>query len=220
MGWIWLALLGAATIGGLLLLGVKRSLLTMVGAALMLGAAGYALQGRPGLGAHPATPQDALATDQAATIEMRNRMLGRYSGDGAYLIAADAMSRSGDPGAAVRVVLAGISKIPESVLLWTGLGNALVAHDDGQVSPPALFAFQQAARLSPNHPAPPFFLGEAYVRSGDFDTARRYWARALALTPPKASYRTDIAMRLALLEELMAMQRAAEAPNDKGLPKR
>lgn len=220
MGWVWLALLGAATIGGLLLLGVKRSLLTLIGAALMLGATGYALQGRPGLGAHPAVPERELASDEAASIELRDRMLGRYSGDGAYLVASDAMARAGDRGAAVQVVLGGIRKIPESVLLWTGLGNALVLHDNGLVSPPALFAYQQAARLSPRHPAPPFFLGEAYVRAGDFATARRYWARALALTPPGASYRSDIAMRLALLDELTAMQRAAEAPDDKGLPKR
>ncbi len=210
-GWVWLLLFALATLGGLVALGVRRRLWSMVGAALMLGAAGYALQGRPSLGAHPAIPDTSVASDDVATIELRDRMLGRYSGDGAYLVAADAMTRAGDRAAAVNVILGGIGRIPESVLLWTGLGTALAAHDGNQVSPPALFAFQQAARLSPRHPAPPFFLGQAYVRTGDFATARRYWARALALTPDKASYRHEIATRLVLLDRFLAMQRAIAA---------
>ncbi|HVF93707.1 MAG TPA: hypothetical protein VM900_05280 [Sphingomonas sp.] len=220
MGWVWLALLGAAALAALALLGVRRALWSMIGSALMLGAAGYALQGRPQLPASLANPDTEVAPDGEATIELRNKMLGRFSGDGAYLIAADAMTRAGDRRAAVRVVLAGISKVPESVLLWTGLGSALVAHDGGQVSPGALFAFQQAARLSPRHPAPPFFLGEAYVRAGEFETARRYWARALALSPAAASYRSDVAVRLALLDRLIAIRNQAETRNDKGLSPR
>lgn len=219
MGWVWLLAIGTAAFAALAALGVRRALWSMIASALMLGAAGYALQGRPTLSGKTPEPITTGATDPA-TIDLRNRMLGRFSGDGAYLVAADAMSRAGDRGAAVQVILAGISKVPESVLLWTGLGNAMVAHDGGQVSPPALFAFQQASRLSPRHPAPPFFLGEAYIRTGDFDSARRYWARALALTPPNASYREDIAVRLALLDRLLAARRQVEDRNDKGLRSR
>ena len=220
MGWLLLALLGAGCLGALVLLGVKRALWSMIGSALMLGAAGYALQGRPQLAASPARPVIDVALDLAKTIELRNKMLGRFSGDGAYLIAADAMTRSGDDRAAVRVILAGIAKVPESLLLWTGLGSAFAAHDGGQVSPAALFAFQQASRLSPRHPAPPFFLGEAYVRAGEFESARRYWARALALTPTGASYRRDIAIRLDLLDRLIVIRKQVETRNDKGLSPR
>lgn len=219
MGWVWLFVIAAAAFGALAALGVQRALWSMMASALMLGAAGYALQGRPTLPGKRAVPSVAGVTDPA-TIDLRDRMLGRFSGDGAYLVAADAMSRVGDRRAAVRVILAGIAKVPESVLLWTGLGNALAAHDGGQVSPPALFAFQQAARLSPKHPAPPFFLGEAYIRAGDFDSARRYWARALALTPPGASYRRDIALRLALLHRLLGDTNRVEDRNDRGLQSR
>ena len=137
-------------------------------------------------------------------------MLGRYSGDGAYLIASDAMVRVGDERAAVQAILGGISKIPQSLMLWTGLGIALSAHDGDQVSPPALFAFQQAARLSPDHPAPPFFLGQAYVQAGEFEKAKPYWQRALALAPAGASYRRDIALRLTILERFLALQDQAQ----------
>ena len=94
------------------------------------------------------------------------------------------------------------------MVLWTGLGEALAAHDGAQVSPTALFAFQQAMRLAPTHPAPPFFLGLAYVRAGDLAAAKPYWQRALALTPADISYRKDIEIRVALLDRVLAAQDA------------
>ena len=209
MGWAMLVAIGAATMAALVLLGVRRLLWSMVGSALMLGAAGYALQGRPLLRASPATPQIEAAATDPSLIDLRDRMLGRFSGDGAYLVASDAMARVGDERAAVRVILGGIAKIPESVLLWTGLGIALAAHDGDQVSPPALFAFQQAARLSPKHPAPPFFLGQVYIQAGQFAEARPYWVRALALAPVNASYRRDIAVRLTILDRFLVLQEQA-----------
>ena len=78
------------------------------------------------------------------------------------------MRREGEDRLAVQAILGGLRRIPNSLLLWVGLGDALAQHDGGRVSPPALFAFQQARRISPAHPAPPFFLGLAYVRAGDF----------------------------------------------------
>lgn len=210
MGWIALAVIGAATLAALLMLRVDRRLWSMVGSALMLGAAGYALQGRPTLAASPADPALSMSAVDPQMIDLRNRMMGRFSGDGAYLVAADSMMRIGDQRSAVRVILGGIAKIPNSLLLWTGLGSALSIHDGNQVSPTALFAFQQASRISPAHPAPPFFLGQAYVDAGQFGEARRYWARALALSPEGASYRTDIAQRLMVLDRFLAIQAAMQ----------
>ena len=214
MGWLWLAAIGAAAFGAMVAIGVRRPLWPMLGAALMLGAAGYALQGSPALPASPATPDARIEADSPDLIDLRDRMLGRFTLDAAYLTAADAMTRAGDRRAAVRVLLGGINKIPRSMALWTALGNAMSAHDGGAVSPPALFAFQQAIRLAPSHPAPPFFLGQAYVRAGDFAAARPYWRRALALTPPGVSYRRDIALRTALLERFLALRPVTRGVNN------
>lgn len=206
MGWVWLAVLGAGTLGAMALLRVPRLLWTMVGAALMLGAAGYALQGSPAMPARDAVGDAQAAPDDPALIDLRDRMFGRFTGDGAWVMAADAMARSGDRRAAVQAALAGIRHFPQSAELWTALGSAYAAHDGGQVSPPALFAFKRAMRLGPQHPGPPFFAGLAYVRTGDYATARRYWLRALALSPPGTSYRQDIAIRLALLDRVLALR--------------
>jgi cytochrome c-type biogenesis protein CcmH/NrfG len=204
MGWVALAAIGAVAAGLLAWLKVDRLLWTMVGSALMLGAAGYALQGDPALPAHPVVTALAPPPEEGDLNDLRDRMLERYTGQAAYLVAADAMTRIGDRRSAVRVLLGGIRVAPRSLVLWTGLGEALAAHDGNQVSPSALFAFQQAMRLAPRHPAPPFFLGLAYVRAGNLEAAQPYWARALALTPKTVSYREDIAIRLALLNRVLA----------------
>lgn len=203
MGWVMLVLLGGLAMAALVLLRVGRALWSLVGAGLMLGAAGYALQGNPTLPATPARPvADTAAADPELTL-LRDQMLGRYTADDAYLVASDAIARSGDRHAAAAVLLGGLHALPRSVALWTAFGTALAA-SDGAVSPPALFAFQQAARLAPRHPAPPFFLGMAQIRAGDFAAAQSAWRRALALSPPGAPYRDGIVVRLALLDRYLA----------------
>lgn len=204
MGFVTLALLGAASFAALAWLGIGRRLWSLAGAALFLGAAGYVWQGRPLLPAaapRPARPAVPLAPP---AIALRDSLLGRYTADAAYLVAADAMTRVGDTRAAARVMLGGVAKLPRSFILWTWLGTTLAADAGGQVSPPALLAFRQAARLAPEHPAPPFYLGTAYVGAGEFAQARPHWARALALSPQGTSYRGEIALRLALLDRLLA----------------
>lgn len=203
MGYAWLLALVAGAMVGMIALRLARALWALLGAALMLGATGYALQGSPMLAAARPSPRSIARAEDPALTDLRDRLLGRYSLDAAYITAADTMLRTGNERAAVQVLLSGIGKIPRSLALWTSLGGAYAAHD-GTVSPPALFAFGQAARLAPDHPGPPFFLGLAYVRADEYEKARPLWARALALSPEDASYRRAIALRLALLDRLLA----------------
>lgn len=203
MGWATLAFLAAGAFAGLARLGVSRRLWSMVGAALMLGAAGYALEGRPTLPASPARPDARDAAPDEGLIELRTEMFGRFGAEGAYLTAADAMARAGSPTYEAQTILGGLRAVPKSVGLWTALGDAL-ARRDRQLSAPARFAFDQAIRLSPRDPGPRFFLGLAQVRANDFAGAQRSWRRALALTHPDAQYRAAIADRLALLARLRA----------------
>ncbi len=204
MGWIALALLAAASFAGLVWLRLPRLLWSLAGAALCLGAAGYAWQGRPSLPSVSAKTALAMTPIDPAAIALRDSLFGRYSADSAYLVAADAMTRAGEPRAAAQATLGGVSKFPRSYVLWTWLGTTLAADAADQVSPPALLAFRRAAQLAPEHPAPPFYLGMAYIRAGQFREARPYWARALALSPAGTSYRGEIAVRLQLLDRLLA----------------
>lgn len=210
MGWIMLAMIGGGAALLLWRLGVPKMLWTTMAAALLLGATGYALQGSPNRAASPAKPVRESAELGSDISALRGRIFSRFTADAAYETAANAMIRAGEPGAAVKVTLGGIDHYPRSIQLWTQLGSVLVMHDGDNVSPAALFAFRRAIQLNPRHPGPPFFLGLGYVQAGRLAEARIWWARALALTPPGASYRGEIAERLMLLDQFLAM--AARQP--------
>lgn len=201
----WLAFAGLAAVAGLLLWRLKfsRQLWMFGAAALMLGAAGYAWQGQPGQAAAPARPVTVADASDAERVRLRDAMIGRFGPESAYAVAADAMLRAGSPDAAVRAVLGGIDQYPESLALWTELGS-VIAQRDRALSPAAKFAFARARSLNPEHPGPYFFLGLAQVQDRDFEAARKSWARAYLVAPDNASYRRDIAVRLALLDRLLA----------------
>lgn len=203
MGWLILLVIGAGAFGLALLLGAPRALGSFIGAALMLGATGYALQGRPGLAGHPVSTGRAGSTLDPGVAELRTKMFGRFTAAEPYFFAADALERTGSQANAVRLLLGGVNTQPRSAALWTGLGAAYAEHD-ATVSPAARFAFARAMQLAPDHPGPPYFLGLALVRAGEFQEAQRWWARAYAITPDRFTYRAEIGRRLTLLEALIA----------------
>lgn len=206
MGWVSLAALAAMAAGALMLLRIPRLLWSISGAALMLGAAGYAVQGNPALSVQPAQPSRDFRDAGEVLVDLRTDMFGRYGADSAYLTAADALSRGGSHRYEVEAILGGIRAAPRSVQLWTALGDALARHDADQLSPAARFAFDQARRLDPRHPGPLFFLGMAQLRSENFAGARDSWRKALVRTAASAPYRGEIAERLAVLDQLLAMR--------------
>jgi len=213
IGFVTLALLGLLAFAALLLFRLPKALWSFAGAALFLGAAGYAWQGRPALPAHPATPATEPVAVEPEVIALRDRLMGgRFTADAAYLVASDAMLRTGDTAAATQGVLGGIRAMPGSFILWTQLGTNLALHDGDQMSPPALAAFRQAIRLAPKHPAPPYFMGLAYLRAGNLAAARPLWRRALALSAPGSDYGKEIARQLLLLDRVLAIAaRGAQA---------
>lgn len=204
MGWLALLLIGLLATGALLLAGLGGSLRLLGGAALLLGAAGYALQAKPSLPGSPTVAGTRPIDVDPGFVAFRTAILGNRSD--AVLSTADAQTRRGDTGAAAQTLIDAIRGDPDAQALWIGLGNALATNDGGKVSPAAAFAFQQAIRLDPRAPGPWFFLGLAQAQDNNFDAARLLWRRALALTPANAPYRQDIAMRVAMVEGMLARQ--------------
>ena len=84
------------------------------------------------------------------------------------------------------------------------LGNALVEHAGGRLTPAALHAYGQAQRRAPDSAAPGYFLGLAYLRSGEPQRTREVWAELLANAPSDAAWRPAMAERLARLDMLLA----------------
>ncbi|WP_375397372.1 tetratricopeptide repeat protein [uncultured Sphingomonas sp.] len=203
MGWAMLGLLGIGTLALMVRLGTPRLVWSLLGAALALGAAGYAWQGRPALSERRALADALPLPPPESYRELRAAFFGRFGAEAAYFAASDAALRNGDSELAGRIMLGAINYAPGSAAFWTELGNITALHDGARVSPTALFDYQQAMRLAPTHPGPPFMLGVAYVRAGDIAAARPYWARALKLAPANAEYRPAIAERLATLDAVL-----------------
>ncbi|MEI9852508.1 MAG: cytochrome c biogenesis factor-like protein [Sphingomonas sp.] len=212
MGWAMLAGFALVTAVALWLGGFPRRLWTIPATALTLGAAGYAWQGSPELAGHPVTTVEEKGQVDPGLVELREAMFGRFNYTSRYFGAADAMTRIGARGTAVRVMLGAVHDVPQSAALWTGLGMALADNDNGMVSPSAKYAFDKAMELSPEHPGPPFFLGMAYVRSGQFAAARPLWVRAVELAPAGASYRAELEAQLTRLEQFVAERGAGSLP--------
>lgn len=215
MGWIILFLLVLACAGLLIKLGkLSRATYEITAAALLLGIAGYAWQGNPGMAGVSIEPTEKPNSFDDETIDARNELGERFGTAQEWLIFSDSLNRAGKHGAAANYLRNGVKEHPDDPDLWVGLGNALVVHADGVITPAAQFAFQKAADLSPEHPGPPFFLGLAYAQSGKIDQARAIWTELLARSSKDAPWRADLESRLATMEQIQpSLPEAPEAPS-------
>ena len=175
---------------------LRGAALQLALASLMVGAAGYALQGRPSLAGAPKEAGRRLAP--LPLTEPRQAMLGRFNQADRWLTIADSYLGRGDTLNAVGIIRAGLREHPDDAALYVGLGNALVDHA-GMITPAATLAYARARALAPTLPAPLFFEGLALARSSQRDEALALWRRALALTPPGTSYRPIIEGGIAAL---------------------
>ena len=210
MTWVLIVLVAAAVFAALVwLLKLPRNGWEWAGAALLLGLAGYALQGSPGQPGAPKPPVENAGTADAALIAQRQAMGSAFGTGQSWMIVADGLSRQSQFGAAAQVLRNAVRQNPRDADLWVALGNALVGHSGGFISPAAQFAFQRAATLSPQHPGPPFFMGLALAQSGRLAEARAIWGALLERAPKEASYRADLESRLARLDAMIGTQGGA-----------
>jgi cytochrome c-type biogenesis protein CcmH len=186
MGWLILLLLIGLSLGVLRLLRVKGAALTASAAALLLGAAGYALQGSPDLPGEPAQP--VQSGDIFPLTQARHAFFGNFAPGEPWLRMSVALARDGEAEDSVGILENAVKRYPGDAELWIGLGNALVDHARG-LTPPAELAYHRAAEAAPGHPAAPFFYGLALARSGDREGAVKLWRDILAKAPPNASWR-------------------------------
>lgn len=186
MGWILFFLLFAASLGAARLMGVRAAMLKAVAAALLIGGAGYALQGRP------ATPgslaEGSAGREVLALTAARHAFYGNFSPVEHWLRMSEGMARAGNTELAVGILQTAVRRYPSEPHLWVGLGNALVDHSRG-LTPPAELAYRRAMEVQPGYPAPAFFHGLALARSGDRAAAVAEWRDLLATAPPDASWR-------------------------------
>ena len=186
MGFLILLVLVGVSLALLWRLGVRGGLLTASAAALLLGASGYAFQGRPSEAGAPAAGGEGH--DIFPLTDARHAFFGNFTPAESWLRISEALARDGRSEDAVGILQNAVSRYPGDPQLWIGLGNALVDHARG-LTPPAELAYQRAAQMAPGHPGAPFFYGLALARSGDRRGALAVWAQILKTAPKDAGWR-------------------------------
>jgi cytochrome c-type biogenesis protein CcmH len=210
-GWFFaIALALVCFIALAVVLKVPRKGWEAVGAALILGLAGYALQGSPAQPGAPKAPaEQAGKQDVAAEVDARRKLGNGAMPSDKLLFTADAFARHGQYADAAELLRTAVRKDPNNGDAWLAMANALVQHAEGNLSPAAIYAFQRANQAAPDHPGPPFFLGLALAQSGRLSEGRAMWADLLARTPKDAPWHDELVAKLAELDAFIARHQSA-----------
>lgn len=184
-----------------------------IGAALLVGLAGFAFQASP---AQPGAPKQAAQradTAGKALVEARRQLASEGGSVAAnrWVVIADALARNGQYADAAGVVLGAVEQEPGNADAWLALANNLTAHAEGNLTPAGLYAFERAGRADPRDPGPPFFLGLALASSGKLAEGRALWADLLERSPVEAPWRNDLKARLERLDAFIAAQSGGAA---------
>jgi len=189
---------------------VARSARLPIAAGIMLGLTGYLLAGSPGIPDAPASRIEPTGFGEELH-DPRDGMTRSTGPAGQWLAMSDGFLRMGRTQLAAQTLEKALQRYPRDVDLWVAYGNALVAHAGGIMTPASGMAFEKAAAINPEHPAPPFFAGLAMAQGGNLAGARVVWQQLLDRSPPNAPWREDLTRRLA---ELPAPPRAPSPPED------
>lgn len=215
---IWLAAIGLAlaVIGaGFGLFRLRGAQLLALSAAMALGLALFATQARPDLPAAPKESAPIANEGNVQLIAMRRIVMGTAEQAPARaLITADAFARRGQYERAAGMLRGAVRENPNDAESWVALGNALVEHTGGRLTPPALYAYRRGAQADPPTLASDFFIGAALIRQGRLVEARQVWAGALERAPEDVPFREGLSQRLAALDQLIA--RVAELAQERG----
>ena len=79
-----------------------------------------------------------------------------------------------------------------------------MGHADGFVTPAAVQAFGRAKAIDPEHPGAEYYLGYAYLQSGEVRAARNVWAGLVERSPPDAQWREGLEAEIARLDDMIA----------------
>lgn len=209
----WVLIAGLALLAFMLIVFVlkaPRGTREAVAAALLLGIAGYVMQGRPGLPGTSKESAEPVSADPAALVEARLKVTNKnIPPNNRWVVIADGLARNGQYADAAEVLRGAVEKDPKNSEAWLAMGNALMAHSQGMLTPAALYSYRRAAKADPDNPGPPFFLGMALLQAGRVAEARSLWADLLARAPENAPWRLPLALQLRRLDALLSGQTGA-----------
>ncbi len=176
-----------------------------IAAAAALG--GYARTGHPSQPDRPAPPRVETPMAEPEIEAARTRLLQNQGDVGAWLLLSDALARQGATEESVAAMQVALKAFPRSPDLWVGLGNALVLHAGGAVTPAARLAFGRASMIDPLHPAPRYFLGLAYLQAGHPEDALATWQALRVDSPAGSPWLRDLDERIVAVRAMVSSAR-------------
>ncbi len=212
MTWLFIAILVVvAFLVAVFVLKVPAGGREAVAAALLLGVAGYVMQGSPRIPSRPSEAVDRSSQEAAFLVTARGKVTDRtIPPTNHYVIIADGFARNGQTAEAASVLQAAVEEDPKDSDAWVALANALVAHAEGALTPASLYAFHEAAEADPKAPGPEFFLGLAMAQSGKYAQAQKLWGDLLQRTPESVEWRPVLASELKRLDAFTKAQDQAD----------
>lgn len=187
-----------------------------VAAALLIGIAGYAWQGRPSLPGKPVAAGDSPRIKFDEAMAKRRHDIGEgISAATPWLILSDGLARQGQTQDAANILSRALDHNPRNVNLWVGLGNALLLNGEGMLSPAADYSYRRALQLAPKAPSPRFFYGLALAQSGQLEAARALWVPLAADLPADMPLRAELQENIAAIDTLLARQAAGVSPRNR-----
>lgn len=210
MIWVpYIFLAGAIFVIAAVALKLPRSGYTLFGAALLFGLTGYALQGSPTVPSAPHPPAAKVSKEGALFVTARREFFDPQSLPSRYIVSADAFARRGKFQDAANFAGVAVEENPRDIEAWVALGNSLVEHAEGNLTPAALYAYSRAEGLAPDNGAAGYFLGLAFLRAGRPLETRKLWEEALARAPRDVPWRSTLSDRLTRLDQLMKQAQGA-----------
>ncbi len=171
--------------------GLRRPVLVAAILAPLAAIGLYLAVGAPGLADQPIAARiaawrisdpAALAPPELAAV-LRAMVVERPNDPEGYRYLAIMEGASDNPTGAARALRRAITLAPQRADLWEMMGEALVAEADGQMSPEARRAFEEALKRDPKAVAARFHLARARIEAGDKPAGLAAW-KALAAEMP------------------------------------
>ncbi|MBH5322891.1 tetratricopeptide repeat protein [Aurantiacibacter sediminis] len=181
-----------------------RSVWASLAAALTFGLVGYAVQASPDMASAPKEAAAGPDAGQYDIVGARREFIGdneRSRADAMYQ--ADAYAARGRYSEAATILSGITSANAGDFEAWIALGNALAEHADGVLTAPALYAYNQARMVKPDHVAPSYFLGVSLVRQGRLAEAQQIWRGAYDAAPEGAPGRAALGERLERIDGML-----------------
>lgn len=201
MGWLLLLGIAAASLFLFWRFAEFRSAeLQLVGAAVFVALAGYAWQGRPSLAGAPRGASAARPLSESSFAALRGEFFAQFDAAARWLTIAEHFQRTGKTRDAVAIIQAGLKGRPNDPDLWVGLGNALVLHAGGIMTPAAQLAYDRALEIAPKKSGIRYFYGLAQAETGRPDLALPIWQALLADAPADAPWRNIVAGSIRIAE--------------------